>query len=485
LAGREEKIMTDASPILSADEILKATGGALLRGGRGWSCRGVSTDTRTLTAGNIFIALAGENFDGHEWLAKAAERGAAGLLIRTDAAGKLAALPEGLPAIGVPDTLRALGDIACDWRRRFPIPVVAITGSSGKTTTKEMVAAIAARSRNLLKTEGNLNNRIGLPLTLLGLHGKHELAIVEMGTNSPGEIASLAAIAGPDVGLITNIGPAHLEGLGSLTAIREEKGSLFTVMAGRGTAILNHDDPAIGLLTGRWRGKRISFGLGPGAGVTAKGIEPAGPEGVDFQLVIDGIGIPVFLSAAGEHNVMNALAAAAAAWSLGFDRHEIASGLAAFRPVPGRTEIRRLGNGAFLIIDAYNANPASMREAVKTLQGLRRGSGDAVVVLGDMLELGEQAEALHDQIGTLLADANIHELFLKGDLTKALAAGAIRRGFSAERITFFENPEEVVASLRFRLKKDDWILIKGSRKMKMEAVAEKIIAAFDLKPQTV
>jgi UDP-N-acetylmuramoyl-tripeptide--D-alanyl-D-alanine ligase len=255
-------------------------------------------------------------------------------------------------------------------------------------------------------------------------------------------------------------------------------------MAGRGTAILNHDDPAIGLLAGRWRGKGITFGLGPGAEVTGRRIEPAKPEGVRFNLVIDGIGAPVFLAAAGEHNVINALAAAAAAWALGFDRHEIAAGLAAFRPVPGRTEIRRLGNGAFLIIDTYNANPASVQEALKTLQGLR-GSGGAIAILGDMLELGERSEALHKEIGTLLADANIHDLFLKGSLTKALAAGAIRRGFPAERITFFEAPEEVVSSLRSRLKKGDWILIKGSRKMKMEAVAEKIIAAFDLKPQTV
>jgi len=476
--------MTDAAPILSAEEILKATGGAPLRGGRGWSCRGVSTDTRTLTAGNLFIALAGENFDGHGCLKKAAERGAAGLLIRADAAEKLAAAPEEVPAIGVLDTLRALGDIAGDWRRRFPVPLVAITGSSGKTTTKEMVATITARVRNILKSEGNLNNRIGLPLTLLKLREEHELVIVEMGTNSPGEIATLAAIAAPDVGLITNIGPAHLEGLGSLEAIREEKGSLFEIMAGRGTAILNHDDPAIGLLAGRWRGKGITFGLGPGAEVTGRRIEPAGPEGVRFNLVIDGIGAPVFLAAAGEHNVINALAAAAASWALGLDRHEIAAGLAAFRPVPGRTEIRRLGNGAFLMIDAYNANPASVREALKTLQGLR-GSGGAIAILGDMLELGEQSEALHQEIGTLLADANIHDLFLKGSLTKALAAGAIRRGFPAERITFFEDPEKVVSSLRSRLKKGDWILIKGSRKMNMEAVAEKIIAAFDLKPQTV
>jgi UDP-N-acetylmuramoyl-tripeptide--D-alanyl-D-alanine ligase len=476
--------MTSAMPLLSADEILKATGGAPLRGGRGWSCRGVSTDTRTLAAGNLFIALAGENFDGHDCLLNAAEQGAAGLLIRADAARKLAGTPEELPVIGVPDTLQALGDIAHDWRRRFPIPLVAITGSSGKTTTKEMVAAIAGRKRNILKTEGNLNNRIGLPLTLLRLRDEHELAVVELGTNSPGEIAALAAIAQPDIGLITNIGPAHLEGLGTLTAIREEKGSLLAVMAGRGTAILNNDDPAIALLAARWQGRAITFGLGPDARVAGRQIEPAGPEGSHFDLVIDGIGTPVFLAAVGEHNVVNALAAAAASWALGFDRHEIAAGLAAFRPVPGRSEIRRLGNGAYLIIDVYNANPASLREALKTLQGLR-GNGGAIAILGDMLELGAQSEALHREIGALLAEASIRDLYLKGSLTKALAAGAIRSGFPAERITFFEDPEKVVSSLRSRLKEGDWILIKGSRKMKMEAVAERIISAFDLKPQTV
>jgi UDP-N-acetylmuramoyl-tripeptide--D-alanyl-D-alanine ligase len=476
--------VTDSLPVLSADELLKATGGALLQGGNRWSCRGVSTDTRTLAPGNLFIALAGGNYDGHHYLAEAATRGAAALLIRADNAEELAPLPETMPAIGVPDTLLALGGIAADWRRRFPVPLVAITGSSGKTTTKEMVATIAARSKKILKTEGNLNNRIGLPLTLLRLRKEHELIIVEMGTNSPGEIAALTAIASPDIGLITNIGPAHLEGLGSLTAIREEKGALFEIMAGRGTAIFNHDDPAIGLLAGRWRGRAVTFGLGPDAEVTGRRIEPAGPEGVRFNLVIDGIGTPVFLATVGEHNVVNALAAAAVSWALGLDRHEIAAGLAAFCPIPGRTEIRRLGNGAFMIIDAYNANPVSVREAVKTLRGLR-GSGSAIAILGDMLELGERSEALHEEIGELLAEANIDTLFLKGTLTKALAAGAVRKGLPAERITFFEEPHEVVSALQTRLNKGDWILIKGSRKMKMEAVAEKVTTAFDLRPQTV
>jgi UDP-N-acetylmuramoyl-tripeptide--D-alanyl-D-alanine ligase len=476
--------MTDDGPALSAGEILDATGGAAIRGGTGWSCRGISTDTRTLRPGNLFIALPGENFDGHDCLAQAAAKGAAALLIRTDRLEKLAAAANGVPVVGVPDTLRGLGAIARAWRLRFAIPLVAITGSSGKTTTKEMLAAIASRSRNVLKTEGNLNNLIGLPRTLLGLQPGHDLAIVEMGTNCPGEIARLAGIAVPDIGLITNIGPAHLEGLGSIEAVREEKGALFGAMAGRGTALINADDPHIAVIAERWPGKRFTFGLTPDADVTARRFETAGAEGVRFTLVIDGIGIPVRMPVCGMHNVQNALAAAAAAVALGFDRHEIAAGLAAFRPVPGRMEIRRLGNGAFIIMDAYNANPASMREALKTLQGLR-GAGSAVAILGDMLELGEKAQELHEGVGAILAQTGVDRVFLKGTLARSLAAGALEKGFPQERISFFDDPGEVIAPLRANLKKDDWILIKGSRKMKMEAVAEAVIAAFDVRAETV
>lgn len=476
--------MIDDAPVLSAVEILEATGGTALRGGTGWSCRGISTDTRTLRAGNLFIALPGENFDGHDCLAAASAKGAAGLLIRADRFEKLADGTKGVPVIGVPDTLRGLGAIAHAWRMRFAIPIVAITGSSGKTTTKEMIAAIASRSRNILKTEGNLNNLIGLPQTLLRLNEGHDLAIVEMGTNTPGEIARLAAIAAPDIGLITNIGSAHLEGLGSIEAVREEKGALFGVMAGRGTALINADDPHIAVIAERWRGKRVTFGLTPDVEVTARGIGTAGAEGVRFTLVIDGIGIPVRMSVCGTHNIRNALAATAAAGALGFDRHAIAAGLAAFRPVPGRMEIRRLANGAFIIMDAYNANPASMREALKTLQGLK-GAGSAIAILGDMLELGGKAEELHEGVGAILAETRVDRVFLKGTLSRSTAAGALKEGFPQERVAFFDEPGEVISCLRAQLKKDDWILIKGSRKMKMEAVAEAVIAAFDVRAETV
>jgi UDP-N-acetylmuramoyl-tripeptide--D-alanyl-D-alanine ligase len=476
--------MTHDMPALSAGEILRATGGAPLQGGADWTCRGISTDTRTLRPGNLFIALQGENFDGHDCLAAAAQKGAAGLLIRAATFGKAATLKKDLPVIGVPDTLEALGAIAQSWRLRYPIPLVAITGSSGKTTTKELLAAIVARSRTVLKSTGNFNNLIGLPLTLLGLRAEHELAIVELGTNRPGEIARLAAIAAPDVGLITNIGPAHIEGLGSIEGIREEKGDLFRVMAGRGAAVINHDDDAVAILAERWRGRRVTFGLKSGADLTARRIGGAAPEGVGFDIVIDGVATPVRLSIPGRHNIMNALAAAATAKALGFDRHAIAEGLAAFRPVPGRTEIRRLGNGALIVMDAYNANPASVREALKTLEELR-GAGTAFAVLGDMLELGEGAPELHGEIGAVLAETGVDAVFLKGTLSRFTAEGARKKGFPEERIIFFDAPGPVISDLRSRLRSGDWILVKGSRKMKMEAVTEAIIAAFDLKTQTV
>jgi UDP-N-acetylmuramoyl-tripeptide--D-alanyl-D-alanine ligase len=347
-----------------------------------------------------------------------------------------------------------------------------------------MLASIASLSRNTLKTEGNLNNLIGLPLTLLRMRPEHRLVIVEIGTSSPGEIARLSAIAEPDVGLITNIGPAHLEGLGSLDAVREEKGALFAAIAGRGTAILNRDDPAIGILAERWRGNRVTFGLAPASDVTARRIEKAGPAALHFDLVIEGDAFPVRLASPGRHNLMNALAAAAAAAALGIDPRAIAEGLSSFRPVPGRTEIRTLGNGAFLILDAYNANPASVREALLTLKDLR-GGGRTSAILGDMLELGEQGVPLHEEIGTLLAETGVDHLFLKGTLIRKMAASAVRAGIPEEEILFFEDPERVIDRLRRRLREGDWILIKGSRKMKMEEVAEAILDAFDEKTQTV
>jgi UDP-N-acetylmuramoyl-tripeptide--D-alanyl-D-alanine ligase len=471
-------------PLFSAMKLLDITGGVLLQGNAEWSCCGISTDTRTLQEGNLFIALTGDHFDGHDCLEAAMGRGAAALLVRMRCSGIPDKMTNKLPVIGVNDTLTALGKIAHAWRQRFPIPVVAITGSSGKTTTKEMLTTIASRSRNVLSTKGNLNNQIGLPHTLLGLNRGHELAIVEMGTNRPGEILALAAIADPDIGLITNIGPAHLEGLGSLDAVRKEKGALLEVMGGRGTAVINLDDEAVSILARKWQGSRITFGLNPNADITARQIENAGMEGIRFNLVMAGTTLPIRMRASGRHNIQNALAASAAAKILGFDEEAIASGLATFNPVPGRMEIRRLGNGVYLIVDTYNANPDSMREALKTLRDLR-GEGRSVAILGDMLELGESAEKWHEEIGRLIVETGVEAVFLKGNLSRSIASGAINRGFHEENIVFFDHPSEALIPLRNRLKTNDWVLLKGSRRMKMETVADLLTAAFDPKAQTV
>lgn len=470
--------MRKALPYFSFSELIEATKGKLLQGQSGRGCHGVSTDTRTLEAGNLFVALKGENFDGHDYLHKAAERGAAGFMIRIDRRKKLSSTPEKIPAIGVRDTLDAYGQIAGYWRRRFNIPVVAITGSSGKTTTKEMIAAIVSRTMKALKTEGNLNNQIGLPLTLLGLRNEHRIAVVEMGTNSPGEILKLAKIAKPDIGLITNIGPAHIEGLGSVQSIAREKGSLWKAMSGRGTAIVNNDDSLVASIAKDWSGKRVTFGLTNKSDITARHIKPSGPEGVRFDLCCGDKTVPVSLATVGKHNLQNALAAAATGHSLGLSPNDIAKGLADFRPLAGRTEIVRLPNETHLLIDTYNANPSSVAEALKTLEELR-GSKKAIAVLGDMLELGDTAEKWHREIGSIVAEGAIDFLFLKGNLTKYLAQGAVRKGFKNEKIFFFENPAEVASQLLPILNAGDWVLIKGSRKMKMEAVAEEIIRTLN------
>jgi len=463
--------MSEDLPHFSVSDIVTATRGRLLRGDKNGSCRGISTDTRTLEKGNLFVALQGENFDGSNYLQTAADRGASGVILPMERQERLASIPENVPAIGVTDTLQAYGALAARWRDNFAIPVIAITGSSGKTTTKEMVAAIASRRMTILKTEGNFNNQVGLPFTLFKLRKEHQIAVLEMGTNSPGEIAKLAAIAKPDIGLITNVGPAHLEGLGSLEAVAAEKASLWEVMNGRGTAIINQDDPQLAPFGDRWKGKSVSFGTGEGADVTARNMETAGKKGVRFDLVIAGVSSRVFLSAVGTHNIKNALAAAAATWAAGLARGEIADGLASFHPAPGRLEVRELANGAHLIVDTYNANPHSVAEALKTLQGLQ-GTGKAIAVLGDMLELGKTAEKWHRETGKIVAGGTVDTLFLKGNLVKHLADAAVTSGFSKDHIIFFDDSDEIVPRLGAMLQKDDWVLIKGSRKMKMEAVAE-------------
>ncbi|MGZ3595374.1 MAG: UDP-N-acetylmuramoyl-tripeptide--D-alanyl-D-alanine ligase [Syntrophales bacterium] len=441
--------------------------------------KGVSTDSRHIMPGSLFIPLRGEKFDGHDFIAAAVRNGAHGFLVERGYENKIREKFADKTVIRVDDTLKALGDIAHSWRKKFRVRVVAITGSSGKTTTKEMLAGIAGLTKKIIKAQGNYNNLIGLPMTVLNINAQHELVILEMGTNTRGEIGRLTEIAEPDVGLITNIGPAHLEGFKSVETVREEKLDLFRKMPDAGVAIINIDDERL-LVTNRdWRGKRITFGLGKDADVSAEDIEPKGIRGVEFTIRIGSFRQEITMSTAGNHNVYNGLAAAASCWALDIDFPTICHGLTAFQPISGRMEIHRLKNGAYIINDTYNANPASFREALKTLRDLK-GNQKSTVIMGDMLELGDQAEAMHEGIGSLMADTGVDTVYLRGRLSPATAAGALKRKMSKERIVLFETPDEIISRLAAHLKKGDWILVKGSRQTRMERAVEKIIEAFGI-----
>lgn len=455
------------SPLLTIRDIIEATGGSLIRGRLEQTVLGVSTDTRTIETGNLFIPLTGPNFNGHDFLTKAVTAGAGAFLAEKNRRSDIPIFPDGIAWIEVDDTLKALGDIAHGWRKRMDCRVMAVTGSAGKTTTKEMIAAICSLNRKILKTEGNFNNLVGLPLTLLGLQDGIDLAILELGTNAPGEIERLTRLTEPDIGVITNIGPAHLEGLGTVAAVREEKGKLFAVMNHQGTAVLNLDDPEIDVLRERWQGKRITFSLSTPADIIAENIRQIETWKTAFTANIQGTKVDIVLSVPGRHNVRNALAAAAAATAAGCEPSLISRGLHAFRPISGRMEIETLPSGAHLIHDAYNANPLSVAEALKTLVDLS-GNSRRIVVFGDMLELGDHSAAYHEEIGRQIGASKIYALFLKGDLASITANAAESAGLDRNHIFLFDGKGTAIPALREVVSKGDWILLKGSRKMHLD-----------------
>jgi len=455
------------SPCLIIGDIVDATGGKLLRGCMNEKVYGVSTDTRTIQAGNLFIPLTGPNFDGHDFIPGAVGSGARAFLTERTHRNRIPAFAGDIPWVEVDDTLAALGDIAHHWRKRFAGPVIAVTGSAGKTTTKEMIASICSLGQNILKTEGNFNNLVGLPLTLLKLTDGIDLAVLELGTNAPGEIERLARLAEPSIGVITCIGPAHLEGLGTVSDVREEKGKLFDVMDRQGIAVLNLDDPEIAVLADRWKGKRITCSLSGPADITAENIRPADTWKTAFTLHIGGIRDDVVLAAPGLHNVRNALVAAGAAMAAGCAPDCIARGLNAVRPVSGRMEIETLDNGAYLIHDAYNANPLSVGEALNTLVNIS-GACKRIVILGDMLELGKKAPHFHEEIGRKLGRSGIDALFLKGEFARLTAEAAVEAGMDRVRIRFFNGADDAMPRLKEVVQRNAWILLKGSRKMNLD-----------------
>ncbi|MDZ4201066.1 MAG: UDP-N-acetylmuramoyl-tripeptide--D-alanyl-D-alanine ligase [Gallionella sp.] len=427
----------------------------------------VSTDSRKIVAGDLFIALRGDNFDGYEFAANAAKDGAVAVLVNADSyEANPAILDFQTSVLVVKDTRLALGQLAAYWRSRFDIPLVAITGSNGKTTVKEMLAGIlraaAGAEEAVLATKGNLNNDIGMPLTLLQLNDKHRYAVIEMGMNHPGEIDYLTQIACPDVALVNNASGAHLEGLGSVEAVARAKGEIFNGLAYDGsTAIINADDEHAPL----WHalaGTRtlLEFALDQSADINGQW-QPQQDGGIQLSVQTPRGTLIAELQVPGEHNARNALAATAAAFALDVPLERIVEGLQGFSGVAGRLQRKAARRGALLIDDTYNANPASMRAAVAVLE---QAAGKRILVLGDMGELGEGAAAFHAEIGRDAKRAGIEKLYALGELSRNTAS---EFGSGAQH---FERIEDLLAQLDNELDASTTLLVKGSRFMKMERV---------------
>ncbi len=431
---------------------------------------GVFTDTRKLAPGELFVALRGANFDGHSFVADAVKGGAAGVLVDEAACAEHGAAWQGLPLVVVKDTRLALGELAAWWRGRFILPVVAVTGSNGKTTVKEMAAAIfraaAGDAAAVLATSGNLNNDIGMPLTLLKLRAHHRYAVIEMGMNHPGEIAYLVKLARPDAAAVNNAMAAHLEGLGSVEAVARAKGEIFSGLPEGGIAVINADDPHAAL----WRELAAShpvltFGLGAGADVTAEcHLDPLSSR---LTLRTPAGQAEATLGVPGLHNVRNALAATALAQAVGVGPEVAAAGLSAFSGVPGRLQRYMALHGAALLDDTYNANPGSVSAAITVLAAM---PGTRILVLGDMGELGEGGPELHREIGAAARQAGLDAVLTLGELAERTA-----RAFG-EGGQHFEYIEDLLGELENRLAPGVTVLVKGSRFMKMERVVKSFAA---------
>lgn len=431
--------------------------------------KGISIDSRTVREGELFVAIRGDRFDGHSFVPDAIKKGAWGALVERDALEKGYAVMGGLRnVIPVENTLVALQEMSMMHRKKFPVLLIGVTGSNGKTTTKEMLASILQQAGPVLKTEGNLNNHIGVPLMLLRLGEQHKFAVIEMGMSGVGEIEALTRLAQPSVGVITNIGPAHLQFLGDTGTVAQAKGELLQMMRSDGTAVLNADDRYHAALKARYEGRVLSFAIDQDAGVRAKDIRLE-RDRTDLTLCSDDRSVPLRLRTVGRHNVYNALAAAAAALAAGLPLETVRSGLEEFRPVAMRSELKDV-NGRTILADYYNANPASVKAALETLATLK--GGRAVAVLGDMLELGTEAAVLHREIGQTAARLGIDLLICVGPLGRHIAEGALAGGMARGRIFEAGTTAQAAVLLWEQSRKGDTVLVKGSRGMKMEKVLE-------------
>lgn len=423
--------------------------------------QGISIDTRTIEPGNLFIALPGERVDGHDFINEAQQKGAAAALVTH-------AVDSTLPQIQVDDVVAALGKLGAAWRNEFDIPFVAVTGSNGKTTLKNMIAAIMVAAchgdeSRVLATKGTLNNHLGLPLTLARLSKKHRYAAIEMGMNHFGEIEYLTKLTRPNVAIITNAAASHLEGVGNVAGVARAKAEIFLGLPADGTAILNRDDAFFPF----WREQignhaYLTFGFHPDADIHAV----TDDQGQPINLRTPGGNIEINLPLLGRHNIVNALAATAATLAVGIDLHAIKAGLENIAPAQGRLQLHTLTNGVKIIDDTYNANPFSLQAAVSTLASF---AGKKILVLGDMKELGTEAKTLHHTAGESIRQAGIDYLFTYGELSENTAQAF------GEGAYHFSEQEKLVNALKPFLYNQTTILVKGSRSMRMEKVVAGLV----------
>lgn len=455
--------------IWTMEDIIKATDAKLVLGNLNTEFLSISTDTRTIGNQELFVPLVGENFDGHNFIANAHAKGAKGALVK---AGYQ--IEDGLDQMAfleVDDTLFALGELARYCLSKSNIPVLAVTGSTGKTTTKEFLAGVLeVHMDGVLKTLGNFNNLIGLPLTVLNITKEHKVAVLEMGMNMRGEIRRLAQIAKPGIGIITNVSAVHLEKLKTIGNVAQAKGELLESFGADHIAVLNADDELVAPLAKGREFKTITFGIENKADVRAENIHIKGFEGIDFLLCIKGESKEVHLSCIGKHNIYNALAAAGAAYEFGVNMDDIVHGLEAFRPVAMRSRILDIF-GIKVIDDTYNANPSSMDAALSMLVELT-DQGKSIAVLGDMFELGDESVAAHRRLGRHAAKLNIDKLYLIGPKAGFVMEGAIEEAMEKDKIKSFKNHADLVFQLRDECRRKDVILVKGSRGMRMERIVK-------------
>lgn len=453
---------------IKCEEIVRATGGILISGSLDVELTNITSDSRKVNEGDLFIPIKGERFDGHDFITGALNSGAAAVITHRDTDPR-----EGKSIIRVRDTLKALGDIAGYYRSKFKIPVVAITGSVGKTSTKDMVSSVLSQKYNVLKTAGNYNNEIGLPLTLFNLDSFHEACVLEMGMSGFDEISRLSLMAKPDVAIITNIGISHIEKLGSRQNILKAKMEILEGLKPDGPVILNGDDNLLSGLKSLLNRRTVYYGIEEGVDYQAYNIQTAGENGTNFEITLGNREYRVHIPVPGIHNVYNSLAGIAAGFELGVSPDKIIRGLEEYVPEKMRLNIIS-HNNIKIINDTYNASPQSMEAAINVLQDIG-GNNRTVAVLGDMLEMGEWSFKAHMDVGRYAAVKGTDIIVAVGENGKNIARGAVDAGIDSSAVHCFNNNDEAYSFLKGLLTDGDTILVKGSRGMRMEKIVEKLL----------